>query len=985
MKLYSLIITLLFAVWSTGQDNLNSNSNLGSIHGVVWDSLANESLPSAYVFLVNTTFKTAVDFDGNFAFSNIPKGQYEVLVKSSGYLDWSFIVDLSKGQHIDLTCNLLPLIINHGESDVVEIVHRRTQEKAFEMERRNNTSVSDGMSSKSLSKMPVTTAADGLQKVSGASIQDGKFVVIRGLNDRYNVAFLNGAQLPSSEADRKAFSFDIFPVNMIENITILKTASPELPADFAGGVVQIKTKEIPDSTFHQLGFGGSYNTLSTFKDKKFAPKGKWDWMGFDDQSRALPSNIPNKESFPSLMSDQADLAKSYTSNWSIYSGKFAPNFKGQYAMGLQSKLFNKEIGLVGALIYNRSFGYSETIRRSYTNNEAGGENAIQMESDLLDRNYATTLLAGGMLNFTMKLSSKHQLSFKNLYSINSTDKIIERSGELNPLEVNPTLLKSSASSFTGNYIYSGQLLGESKFFNDRLILDWVGGLSYVQRVIPGMKRNVYTRLKDFNDPSDPNPYDTMYVANISGSNVGPDYGGGMFFSQNEEWIHSFSGNLTYALDSIFGIATSLKIGSLGQERSRTFQARQLGYTKYGVVGGNINFDNSLLYQSADSIFNPENMGEIRPGVGGFKLTDGTKYTDSYEASSNLNTCYLGLQNEFLSKFKLYYGFRFEAFKQLLNTRLEANRDLHLMTEKKDWLPTVNFIFSPTRKQNVRVSVYKTLNRPEYRELAPFAFYDFSTQFVMSGNKDLVRASIAHFDFRYEWFPGKGQVLSATYFYKDFTNPIEQIARPDVAKEISYQNAPKAVNFGVEFEFKSVVGLLLKAKKASFLNQVTVYSNLAVIRSKVDVSNNLGTLYNYRPLQGQSPYVFNGGVMVDDVKRKMAYSLVVNSVGQRISIIGSSQQPDIWEMGRTFLDFQVSKTLLKDRLSVTFNIQNILGQNQLFYQNNTSQNEIPVINQMMNQVFMGDKMNANGYQEGIDNMVWSTTNGRQFSLKVSYRF
>jgi hypothetical protein len=985
MKLYSLIITLV--VWSSswGQDSSNSNLKYGSISGVVFDSIANESLPSAYVFLVNTSYKTAVDFDGNFTFSNVPKGSYVLLVKSSGYIETTFNINLEGADDVQLTCNLMPLIIDHGASEAVEIVHRRTQEKAFEMERRNNTSVSDGMTSKSLSKMPVTTAADGLKKVSGTSIQDGKFVVIRGLNDRYNMAYLNGAQLPSSEADRKAFSFDIFPVNMVDNITILKTGSPELPADFAGGVIQIATKGIPDSSFQQIGIGGSYNTITTFQNRQYYQGGKLDWIGFDDNSRALPSAIPSKENFPSLMNDQAEIAKSYTSDWSILNKQFMPNFNGQYSLGVKSKLFNKEVGMLGSLTYNRRFDYSETIRRSYTNNEAGGADAIQLESDLLDKTYTSSLLAGGMLNFSMKLNKNHQISFKNLYSINSSDKVIERSGELSPLEVNPTLLKSSATCFTGNYIYSGQLIGESKFLNDRLNLEWVGGLSNVQRVIPGMKRNVYTRLRDFNDPSDPNPYDTMYVANISGSNVGPDYGGGMFFSQNKEVIGSLSTNLSYEVDSILGVATLLKFGGLIQERNRNFDARQLGYTKYGVVGGNINFDNSLLFQSADSIFSVENMGEIRPGVGGFKLTDGTKYTDSYQASSSLNAGYLGIQNSFLSKFKIYYGVRIEDFKQVLSTRLEANRDLHLETQKLDLLPTVNFIFSPTRKQNIRLSAYKTLNRPEYRELAPFAFYDFSTQFVMSGNKDLVRASISNFDFRYEWFPGKGQVLSGTYFYKNFSNPIEQIARPDVAKEISYQNAPQAINYGFEFEFKSVIGLLIQARKESFLNNLTLYSNFAVVRSKVDVSDNIGTLYDSRPLQGQSPYVFNGGVLFDDIKNDMSYSLIVNTVGQRIAIIGSSQQPDIWEMGRTFLDFQVSKTFFNEKLSLKFNIQNILAQNQVFYQNNENEDLNGVFKQSVNQVFTGDKTNASTYQEGIDNLIWSTGRGRQLSFKLSYRF
>jgi TonB-dependent receptor len=480
--------------------------------------------------------------------------------------------------------------------------------------------------------------------------------------------------------------------------------------------------------------------------------------------------------------------------------------------------------------------------------------------------------------------------------------------------------------------------------------------------------------------------DTMYVANIATANVGPDYGGGMFFSSNKENILSGKLNFMVRLDTIARISTDIKIGAMVQNRSRNFTARQLGYTTYGIVGGAVSFDQSLLYLPEDSIFAPENMGLISPGKGGFKLTDGTKPSDAYQASSDLYSAYLMLDNKFGEKVRLNWGARLEQFTQLLTAMRADETDLSIDTKKMDVLPSFNLIVSPTKKQNIRLSGSQTLNRPEYRELAPFAFYDFNTQFVLSGNDSLLRCRITNADLRYEWYPGNNQILSAGVFYKYFENPIEQIARPDVANEISYKNAPTATNYGFELEFRTVIGSLFKVDSSSFLNNLTLFSNLSIIRSIVDVSDNVGTLYETRPLQGQSPYVFNGGIFFQDKRNKMNYSLNINRVGPRIYILGSIIQPDIWEKSRTFLDFQITKAFFKEKFEVKLNIQNILAQDLVFYQNNyATEKKAKSLKRFANSLFLADPNNRNGFDKDVDDLVWRTKFGSTFSLVLTYKF
>jgi outer membrane receptor protein involved in Fe transport len=979
MKLH-LLFSALFLVFTS-----SFFAQKAEITGLITDEKG-DPFPTVQLFLDDSKIPVRSDFDGKYFLRNIEPGTHRLTIKSPEYRTKEINdIKLTKNQQLVLNFQMETLVEQITEFTVVGKTDKGGT-ATLEREKQNSTTVSDGTSSEEMKKRPDTKASDALKRISGASVQDNKFVVIRGLNDRYNAAYLNGAPLPSSESDRKAFSFDIFPVNMLDNMLVTKTASPELPGEFAGGIIQIKTKDIPEKNFQSISFGGGYNTITTFKDQTTYQGGKLDWLGIDDGNRKIPSEIPSHANFPSLMSDQASLAQTFQTDWSTKSKLFAPNFNLQYAGGLNTKIRSKEVGLIGSLSYNKTENFNKTIRRSYTDNTAGGAGASQMENDLLDRTNSTQVLAGAMLNLAIKLNNLNTLSFKNLYSINSDDRLIARTGEINPLDINPTLIRSNARWFSSNSIYSGQLTGDHATKNNRFKFDWVLGYSNIKRTIPNLRRSIYTRMKYVNDPSDPNPNDTIYTANIAPSNVGPDYGGSMFFSENKEQIYSSKASLTYKLDTLNFISTDIKIGGLFQYRNRAFAARQLGYTTYGIPGGNVHFDQNLLYLNENEIFASQNMGLIAPGVGGFKLTDGTKPSDLYNANSTTTAGFISIDNRYKEKIKLNWGVRTELFTQHLDA-LKANKEkLEINTTKLDFLPSANFIYSPTKKQNIRLSASQTLNRPEYRELAPFAFYDFTTQFVLSGNDSLKRARISNFDARYEYYPGKGQLLSGSLFYKNFENPIEQIARPDVANEISYKNVPHATNYGFEIEFRSVIGSLFDSDSSSFLNNLTLFSNLSIIRSVVDVSQNIGTPYASRPLQGQSPYVFNGGLFYQDKQHDISYAININKVGPRIYILGSVLQPDIWEKSRTFLDVQIAKTFCKKKMEIKLNIQNILAQNLIFYQNNyATTNSVNRTQKALNGLFLGDKENSNGYDASKDDLVWSTNFGQTISFSFSYKF
>lgn len=981
MKIGLSILTLIFTFGLSAQ---NSKATSGGLDIFIQDAVTSEGVFDAQVELQNTLIKGKTDFEGKLTFNNIAAGLYTLNILSSEYAEKTIPgVSIKAGEIAKLTIQL------QAEDTSINIVIYKKRNLAdltgATIIQRENNAVVEVVTSEMISRTTASKTSDVIKLSSGASIQDNKFAIIRGLNDRYNAAYLNGSPLPSSESDRKAFSFDMFPSNMLENLVISKSATADLPAEFAGGIIAINTKSIPEKNFFSFSLGTGFNSITTFKDQTTYEGGKLDWLGLDNGARSIPTAIPAYGSFPNSISEQANLAKQFSTSWGLNIQKFAPNYSLQFSSGMNKKIGEvKEFGFITAFTYSRTFNYNQTIRRGYTNGtNPNAPQASQIDYDYLDKNNVESVLSGALANFSFKLNDKNTFSFQNIYSINSDDKLINRTGEINPLEANPSLLRSNARWFTSNAVYSGQITGKHTFKSEKTKLNWLVGYSNVQRSIPSLNRSIYTRNKYITDPNDPNPADTQYVANMSYSSVGPSYGGGMFFSKNKENSINLKADFSYDIIAKDSIKLQLKTGLYTQIRNRDFEARQLGYTKYGVFGGDVTFDESLLYLPEDQIYAPQNMGLIAPGVGGFKLTDGTKFSDAYQAQSTLNAAFAQLDQKY-KKLHFVYGVRLEDFTQQLQARKDDNSKLEIKTHKLDLLPSFNGIYALNKSKNIRLSYSQTINRPEYRELAPFAFYDFSTTYVVSGNSNLQRAKIQNVDLRYESYPGKGQLFSASLFYKHFQNPIEQVTRPDVTGEISFNNVPTAKNFGLEVEARTLIGSLIDLDTTAFLSNVSIYGNIAVIRSKVDVSQVVGSQYDSRPLQGQSPYVLNAGIQYKHPKDNWGLALNLNKVGERIAIVGNVNEPDLWENSRTFLDLQITKSFWKQKGEFKLNIQNILAQDQVFYQNGSQTETQKGLVAGTNSLFIGDKNNPNGFQSAVDDQVWKTNFGRVFSFSIAVK-
>lgn len=918
-------------------------SQNSSIKGKVIDEKTNETLPGAAVLIQGTTTGGLTDLDGNFTIGNVAPGKYTIVCQLVSY-NTKVLSDVvvKEGEPAIVSITMTSASTELGPVEVFATVSKESNNNLLNLQ-KNNASLSDGISSESIKRSPDKATSDVIKRVSGASIQDNKFVIIRGLSDRYNTAMINGLPLPSTEPDRKAFSFDIFPSTMLDNMIIYKTASPDLPGDFAGGVIQINTKDIPEENFISVSAGTTYNSQSTFKPYKTYAGGKTDWLGVDDGIRAL-QDVRDFKNLLVNASTRYMISKVFQNDWGIDEKASSPlgqSYQVGFAKSL--KLFKNDFGIVGALTYNYARRFQKINRRDF---DFDGAKLFEYE----DNSFKENVLWGAMLNGTYKIGERSKISLKNMFSMNTEDAVISREGESRELDQE---IMATVMQYGSNKLSSSQLTGEHLLTERNIKLKWGASYSSTYRSIPNMRRMYYYK----NLTPQGATSDTVFTAYIPFGAPSPNYAGKFWSKLNEDL---YSGTLEVAVPFNFlKQKSTLKIGGSTFTKSRQFSARWFGY----IVGSVGTFDWDLLYLPQDSIFAQENIGP-----NGFRLSEGTNPSDSYNARANLYAGYIMLDQSLTKNLRAVYGLRVENYWQQLLSKTYGGTPVNVDTAQTDLLPSINLTYALTEKMNLRVAASRTVARPDFRELSPFTFYDFNSSSGVIGNDTLLSTNITNYDFRYEWYPGYGQILSASVFYKDFKNPIESTVFFGGAgsRTYSYQNVDKATDLGFEVEVRFKLNLLDSLFNTKQFDNITLFSNFTYIQSEVDLSNVATAVTEqekHRPMQGQSPYIINAGIQYLEKNIGLGLSLLYNKIGRRIALVGTNGYLNIYEAPRNLLDVQISQRFLKNG-EIKLNISDIFNQSSIFYQ---------------------DQDNSGKYEEETDSRLTNLKYGTNYSLSVSYKF
>lgn len=884
--------TLIFSVsLSFGQ---------GSISGTVTDEKTGELIVGANVIVEGTSVGVATDVEGKFLISNIAAGTYNLKVSFVTYKTHtipSVVVENGKRLTIDIK-------LSEDVSELQEIVVTGTRQTDNDFSLlqaiRESKLVVTGISSEMIVRTPDRDAAEVVKRVPGVTIMGGRFVVIRGLSERYNVSLLHGAYAPSMEADKRSFAFDIIPSAQIDQLLVFKSPSPELPGDFAGGVVKIMTKGIPDENSLSFSYATALRSGTTFKDFYEGDRSNLQWAGFDNGFHALPSNFP------------ADL-KVVDDNQSNRSGR---SLRNDWVPNKSKAYLDQSVSLTGTFKFNigkikvgnvttanlsHSRNHFSVLRQDFNNYDFINDKSNPIYNYTDDQNNFNVRL-GVLHNWAFQFDENNTIEFKNLYNQINNSQYIYRQGQ----------------NYEGNYygafggfsetfrgVYSGQLLGRHKIFDGKTNINWVLNAGNSYRDLPDIRR--YRRDVDTQTGSE-----KTYVP----VGTAQTYFLGRFFATMEEVSYSGSLGIDQTLEISDNFLPVLSAGILYDIKDRNFKARNLGYST-----GN-NFDNSLQNLPIDQLFAPANIN----GDEGLRFDEQTNKSDSYDADNKLIAYYASLSIPIQKKVNISGGVRIEDNTQSLHSFESTGEPINQDVQVTRVLPSANLSYNFTDKMLVRGTYGMTLNRPEFREIAPFGFYDFEYNWVISGNPQLRTAKISNYDIRWEWYPSKSEMVTVGAFYKDFVDAIEMQFRPGGGsggiKNFRFENAASANNYGIEVDVrKSLTGLT----DSKLVDNLNVLFNISLIKSSVNIGNEPS-----RPLMGQSPYVINSGVYYNDVASGLQLSLLYNVVGARLFAVGGFTDSgerayeDIYELPRNVLDFSISKTF-KERLQLKFSIADILNQ------------------------------------------------------------
>ena len=916
----------------------------GQVSGKVLDKNTGETIIGANVIIEGTTVGVATGLEGEFSLPNIPVGDLNIQVSFISYepvIIENVKIEGGKTTHLDVVLQETNVSLEGVQVTARRVTH--TEMSVIAAIRASNLVV-NGISSQQISRSQDTDAAAVVRRIPGVTIIDDRFIMIRGLSERYNATMLHNVFAPSMESDIRSFSFDVIPSNLIDRIMIYKSPSPDLPGDFAGGVVKIYTKSFQPENGVSVNYSSSYDPSVSMGPFRTQRKGDLHWLGFNDGYNSLPDAFPeNLRSIANNPEALTEAGRSLRNNWVAQEYNGGLNHSMNVSAGYKFNIGKAELANITAITYSNSKSVDNVSRADFNSYEPNLKQKSYIY-EFNDQQNSQKIRTGLIHNWALNIDKNHAVEFKNQFNQLSNSQYVFRTGPMYDFGY-----YANSHSFHNVYrgIYSGQVDGTHKFFNEKTTVEWMAGYGYSFRDEPDYRR--------FRSDFDTDSHDvTLYVP----FGAAATYFMGRFYSEMEEISKTANASITQRITfpTKPNFVPEISVGFFHEDKGRSFISRNIGY----VRANTLQFDQALLDVGIDSLFHTNNIN-LGSGI---KIDEQTNPSDSYEAYNTLNAAYLKLNIPFTRKIRLVTGLRLEDNTQSMHSFTLTNQPIDVVYPVTSLLPSANLSYNFTDKMLFRFAYGKTLNRPEFRELAPFGFYDFSFNLVKKGNELLQTAYIQNFDLRWEWYPKTGEIITVGLFHKYFDRPIESSFVPGGGsggiKTFSFSNADSGISQGVEVEVrKSLAGLT----KINFLDDLTVLFNTAVIHSAVELGEaGLAQAVTQRPMQGQSPYIVNVGLYYRNEKASLQVNALYNIIGRRLFIIGYDDYPDIYEMPRNHVDLTVTKGIGR-KLELKAGVRDLLNDHFMLMQD----------------------ANRDGiFDQDSDQVIQRFRPGTTFSLGLSYK-
>ena len=961
-----------------------SYAQTGTLRGKVTDGETGDALLGATVqMLQDGTLKGGAytDLEGTYTISAAP-GNYTLMISYLSYITDTLEVVATDGE-VTFNETTMFLTMEVREDLKVEIVAKANQASDVTLfsKKLNSINTIDGVSADLAARVGAPTAAAAMTRVTGVTVEGGRYVYVRGLGDRYSLTTLNGAEIPGLDPDRNSVQMDIFPSNLLDNIIVYKNFTPDLPGSFSGGLVNVITKDFPERFTLNISGTVGFNTQASNEDQFLSYQtGDTDWLGYDDGTRQIPDfinnlpggTIPNKN-VPNLSITDAqtiaDASQEFNGSMFPITDKSGLNYNFQASVGNQFNIGrgNRPLGFIATLSYRSTYDhFVDGIERRYKNTDSTAttlNNELNLASDVSSRN----VLWGGLVKVSFKPKTNHKLGFNYMLNRSGESRTNDLFGSIP--EQNIDNYETRVLGYTERQLDIYQLQGEHVFGQKNadgaiekpiLEVDWIASLSTSRQDEPDLR--FFSNEFIFNQEGIP-----IYDLDIS------------VYREPSRFFRELSeDNLDLKLNFKLPLAISERKGSFKFGGAYTQKDRDFIERRFTL---DTDLRRAPYEGDPAAWFTNENIGidEIDTLSNGRIIA---RFNGVYQETTVQSNSYVGEQ-DILGTYAMFDLPLTDKLKFIGGARLEITdatvksgnpRDSVGVLDLEDVLPSANFIYALQEKMNLRAGYSRTLARPNFREFAPLRTFPFERGNETAGNPDLERTLIDNLDLRWEWYPRAKEIVSVSLFYKSFDNPIEKVIIPEEQNlAFRFDNVPSGTAYGAEFEVRKSLDFLGE----TFTN-FEVGGNISFIESEVDINETELRLIrtvdpgrpSTRPIFGQSPYVANAELLYNDPLKGSQVSVSYNIFGERIVLVGGQSAPDVYEQPRGLLNVSITQRFgpLQIRLRGT----NLLD---------------PDFEMIQTHEFFNRDSNGNrtGGKQEREYVFQRFTRGRTFSLGLSYNF
>lgn len=843
----------------------------GRVVGRVVDAQTGAGLASVTLEVVGTGMSTLSGVGGRYTLANVPAGTVSIRARSIGYGEKTITgVEVRAGGAVEHDISLDQAAVALAAIEVTAAAEKGSASRAIDMQ-RNAPGILSALSAEQIARSPDSDAAAAVQRVSGVTVQDGKYVFVRGLGERYTTTSLNGARIPSPEPERKMVPLDLFPAGLLQQITTAKTFTPNLPGDFSGAQVDIRTREYPGMRQLAVSVSQGVNSVTTGRVLPMAPRAGGEWFALATGPRQLPDVVRDTRR-PQPGPQTNAMVNALRNAWSVQDRRGMPSSSLGISLGGTDPLLGREVGYLVSGTYSASDEASvDAVRENVEGDRYQGAMGRQ------------SVLMGGLLNLSTLIGTHSRVSLNNSYNRTADN---EGRREVGFYENHGTNIQVQRLRYVERMVRSHQLQLQHQLTAGQR-LDWSVSTSAVSRAEPDRSEFV-TWL----DPVTPTWYNQEGAFRAFGG-------------LNER---ALEGSADYRIDLGAERRSALRAGVLFRSTDR--DAYDTGYAirtrewapadprwqlpPEQIFDGRFAHDDERLFELG--IFN----------AGG-----------NYDARDRIVAGYGMVEWSISARLGFVAGARIERSKVQVRYQDVLGVEGRSAPEYTDVLPSAALNLEVTETQKLRASASQTLARPEYREIAPICYRAGLGEEQRCGNPELRRTLIRNYDLRWEMYPRAGEMLAVAVFAKRFQDPIEpRYQGRSGTNSLWFQNAQGAVNYGVELEAMRSLGFLSERLEA-----FSAFGNVTIMKSEVDTGEEGDAK---RAMTGQAPYVANAGMTWAPAAGSTSATLLFNVVGERIinARPSGSTVLDMVERPRPALDLALRFPLLRG-VSAKLDLKNLL--------------------------------------------------------------